>query len=252
MSNYNDILQTLKGGIIKMIDEINYTQKVWNENDVVTDADLNRIESGISDVTQYANAINEDTDSRLTQLGTELEELRITVAANKTELLGKISDVKNDVVLQSDFESTLKTGIAPLLVTDSTTHLAIKGAKFTLENKNTSKNLIKYAYYKRSSTATVNISVPVSFDSERYSFWKYKTYQVATLDEGTSDMSESDLSRFGYLSKSSGTGSTNISFYIEGGKLMAKVGLLGGGLISVNFEGTIYFRSYNDSNYISY
>ncbi len=97
-----------------MIDEINYTQKVWNENDVVTDADLNRIESGISDVTQYANAINEDTDSRLTQLGTELEELRITVAANKTELLGKISDVKNDVVLQSDFESTLKTGIAPL------------------------------------------------------------------------------------------------------------------------------------------
>ena len=33
---------------------------------------------------------------------------------------------------------------------------------------------------------------------------------------------------------------------------MAKVGLLGGGLISVNFEGTIYFRSYNDSNYISY
>ena len=84
MSNYNDILQTLKGGIIKMIDEINYTQKVWNENDVVTDADLNRIESGISDVTQYANAINEDTDSRLTQLGTELEEFSITVASKKT------------------------------------------------------------------------------------------------------------------------------------------------------------------------
>ncbi|MDE6604644.1 MAG: hypothetical protein K2K85_01300 [Clostridia bacterium] len=257
-----------------MIEKINYDQKNWNENDVVTDADLNRIESGINNVTQYTNALNDDTNLRLTQLGSdlsnaedrlrtemdnsdasiaaELAELKKTVVADKQELLKKIDDVKNDVVLQSNFESTLKTGIAPLLVTDSTTYLSINGGSLTLEKKNTSKSVIKYAYYKRTSTASVNIVQSVSFPSERYSMWKHKTFTLATLGDGTSNMTEEDLSRFGGLIRNSGTGSTNISFYIQEGKLMAKVGLLGGGLISVNFEGKIYFNSANDKNYISY
>lgn len=242
--------------------KIEYDSKAWNGNDVVTSEDMNRIENGISDVTAYAQNLNGEAVSELaslknklaiqsetdSDLQAQLDALKQTVANNKTELENKISNLHKDVITQSN----LKTAIAPLLVTDSTTHLSINGGSLTLEKKNTSRNVIQYAYYKRTSTAEVYISQPVSFPSERYSMWKYKTFTLATLGEGTSDMTDADLARFGYLSKSSGTGSTSIRFYIQDGKLMAQVGLLGGGLISVNFEGTISFRSYNDTNYTIY
>lgn len=247
-----------------------YSPKNWSANDIVTFKDMNNIERGITEAISSYDALREtvngDSEKSLqsklnalqetingednsNSLQKQLNDLKQAVANNKKALDDKINVLHQDVVTQSN----LKTDIAPLLVTDSTTRLAINDGSLILEKKNTSRNVIKYAYYKRSSTSEVSISQSVSFPPDTYSLWRYKTYTLATLDSGTCDMSDEDLGRFGYLIKHSGLGTHNIRFFIEDGQLKATVGLLGGSIFaSVSLEATIYFKSYNDTGYTSY
>lgn len=197
-------------------------------------------------------------ENKATANATDIETLRGQIEELTSKLTATESDIED---LQKDAvtKSSLKYDLAEHLVDDKTTSYSlVKGestATLTMHFKNLNNTLIKYQYYRRSSSVNGSIGISVSINpDEKYSGFKYFVYTLCDVDTTkTNTMSESDIEKFISVVKTSGIGTYTTSFYKEGGQIKCKVGLLGGSIFSkvyVNLNISVVVRS--DESYSIY
>lgn len=181
----------------------------------------------------------------------QIEELTSKLTATETD----IEDLQKDAVTKSSFKYDLVEHLAE----DEPMSLSlVKGestATLTMYFKNFNNTLIKYRYYKRSSSINGSIGISISLNpDDNYSGFKYFVYTLCDIDTSkTNTMSDSDIAKFISVVKTSGIGTYTTSFYKEGGQIKCKVGLLGGSVFSkvyVNLNISVVVRS--DESYSIY
>lgn len=226
----------------KLNEEIKYDIKEWTQNDVVTSKDLNNIEKGVEILVQEHNKATKTINDKIIVLS----DLCATVEKCK-ERLEMVEEIAEIAVTSNNF----RTAIEPHLSINRFAQLHIDGKTLSIQYKNYGGNVLKYMYYKRTSTGDVDIKMSCVFPESKHALWgSARYYTIATLDEGTNDMTNFDISHFARVNFKTITSKARTEFIIDDGALKLKVELYGYGLIPVSATFDITFSSYNDSNFI--
>lgn len=235
-----------------------YQKKSWDANSIISEDDLNNIETGIArNNTGVINLENEadEQQSTIQDHAAEIDELLQRMSAveaksstnstNFSSLKSSHDSLKSIAVTKGTLDGALEDRMSI-----TTRKMLIGGQTLTIELKNEDKCTLEKSYYKRSSSGAVNISGTFSTGSVTHYLTKRFSFVVANLDAGTSNMLSKDITKFATVTRSSGIAAYSSSFEIKDGKLYLYLDVVGFGAIAVEAGVTVTITNKTDADFV--